>query len=175
MIDRVLIDTFNIRARDFAMKWKNKLRKTTHLKHYLELDDEVLIEAGSCIFPLLSYTLDRGLDRSRIGIYFVKLGKQRLQAGFPVSEVIYGLNLAQKVVIEYIMTEFAPENPMRMYQSLSALTTVSEFFLLGSMYVTKGFLEETYTKMKAQDKSIIELFRQYFKDDFFFKDNTDNN
>jgi hypothetical protein len=171
MIDRVLIDTFNIKARDFAVKWKNQLRNAVHLKHYQELDDEVLIEAGSSIFPLLSYTLDRGLDRSRVGNYFVKLGKQRLQGGFPVSEVIYGLNSAQKVVIEYIMTEFAPENPMRMYQSLGALTNVSEFFLLGSMYVIKGFLEETYNKMSEHDKSAVELFKQYFKDDFFFKAN----
>jgi hypothetical protein len=171
MIDRALIDTFNIRARDFAIKWKNQIRKAAHLNHYQELDDEVLVGAGSCIFPLLSYTLDRGLDRSRVGDYFVKLGKQRLHGGFPISEVIYGLNLAQKVVIEYIMTEFAPENSMRMYQSLGALTKISEFFLLGSFYVTKGFLEETYTKIKTQDKNTQELFRQYFKDDFFFKDN----
>jgi hypothetical protein len=150
---------------------KISIRNATHLKHYQELDDEAIIEAGSSIFPLLSYTLDRGLDRSRVGNYFVKLGKQRMQSGFPVSEVIYGLNMAQKVVIEFIMTEFAPENSMRMYQSLGALTTVSEFFLLGSLYVIKGFLEETYNKMSEHDKAAQKLFKKYFKDDFFFKDN----
>jgi hypothetical protein len=172
MIDRTLIDTFNIRTRDFAIKWKNQIRKATHLKHYQELDDDVLIDAGSSIFPLISHTLDRGLDRSHVGNYFVKLGKQRLQAGFTVSEVIYGLNSAQKVVFEYIMTEFAPENSMRMYQSLGALNTISEFFLLGSLYIIRGFLEETYNKMNEHDKAAIELFRKYFKDDFFFKVNT---
>ena len=169
MIDRVLIDTLNIKSRDFAVKWKDKLRAAPQLKHYHAIGDDALIEAGTPIYSLLSYTLDRGLDRSRVGAFFVDKGKQRLRGRFPVSEVVYGLNVAQKVVIEYIMTEFAPENSMRMYQSLGALTTVSEFFLLGSLYIVKGFLEETYTHMSKEDLAHLEMFRKYFKDDFFFK------
>jgi hypothetical protein len=169
MIDRELIDNLNIKSRDFAVKWKNKLRLATHLTHYQLLSDEDLIEAGISIFPLLSYTLDRGLDRSHIGNFFVKLGKHRQHGEFPVTEVIYGLNVAQKVVIEYILTEIAPENPMRMYQSLGALSKISEFFLLSSLYVTKGFLEETYSKMSHHDKSMVETLKKYFRDDFFFK------
>ena len=171
MIDRILIDTLNLKSRDFAVKWKNQIHKAAQLKHYNTIEEDVLIEGHMGIYPLLSRTLDRGLDRSLVGEYFVKLGKKRLQGGFPVSEVVFGLNIAQKVVIEYIMTEFAPENPMRMYQSLGALTKVAEFFLLGSFYVTKGFLEETYKGMKGHDQVSDELLKKYFKDDFFFKDN----
>jgi hypothetical protein len=169
MIDRALIDTFNIKARDFAIKWVHKLRASPQLEHYKEMNDEVLIAAGAPIFPLLSQTIDRGLDRHLVGSFFVKVGKERVRGGFPVTEVIYGLNIAQKVVIEYIMTEFAPENPMRMYQSLGALTTISEFFLLGSLYVIKGFMEETYENMSGHDKATLEVLRKYFRDDFFFK------
>jgi len=169
MIDRVLIDTLNIKSRDFAVKWKDKLRAADQLKHYHAIENEQLIEAGTPIYSLLSNTLDRGLDRSRVGAFFVEMGKQRLRGGFPVSEVLYGLNVSQKVVIEYIMTEFAPENSMRMYQSLGALTTISEFFLLGSFYIVKGFLEETSTHMSKADLAHIETFRKYFKDDLFFK------
>ena len=176
MIDRVLIDSLNLKSRDFAVKWKNLLRNDPRLVHYQAMEDDALIEAGKSIFPLLSKTLDRGMDHSRIGDYFVELGKHRLHSGFTVSEVLFGLNFAQKVVIEYITTEFAPENPMRMYQSLGALTNVSEFFLLGTLYVIRGFLEETYMKMSEHDKVELEVFRKYFKDDLFFKksDELDN-
>ncbi|MDR0444233.1 MAG: hypothetical protein LBH44_12600 [Treponema sp.] len=169
MIDRVLIDTLNLKSRDFALKWKDQIRNAPQLKHYQTMDDETLIEVHKQIYPLLARTLDRGLDRSHVGGFFVKMGKERLRTGFPVSELIYGLNLAQKVVIEYLMTEFAPENPMRMYQSLGALTKVSEFFLLGSFYLIKGFLEETYTRMSVHDQVSEELLKKYFRDDFFFK------
>jgi hypothetical protein len=56
-----------------------------------------------------------------------------------------------------------------MYQAMGALTRVAEFFLLGSFYATKGFLEETYTSMSSSDKVSEELLKKYFKDDFFFK------
>jgi hypothetical protein len=92
-----------------------------------------------------------------------------MRNGFPISEAIFALNLNQKTVIEYLMTEFAPENPMRMYQSMGALTQVAEFCLLGSFYISKGFLEETYTSMSASDKVSEELLKKYFRDDFFFK------
>jgi hypothetical protein len=93
-----------------------------------------------------------------------------MRAGFPVSEIIFAVYLFQKVVIEYLMTDFAPENTMRMYQSMGALTKVGEFCLLGSFYISKGFLEETYTTMSSNDKISDELLKKYFRDDFFFKD-----
>ena len=169
MVDHVLIDNLNLKARDYALKWINTVRKAQQLKHYNTLDDVTLIEANGAIYPLLSKTLDRGLDRSLMGNFFVTLGKKRMQEGFPISEIIYGINLAQKIVVEYIMTEFAPESPVRMYQSMGILSQVSEFFLLGCFYLTKGYLEAVYTKMNVHDNVSEELLKKYFRDDFFFR------
>ena len=169
MIDRTLIDVLNLEANEFAVRWKNLIRKAIHLKHYQKIDDDVLIQAEQPCYQLLSRTLDRGFDRSQIGEYFVKIGKERMRNGIPISEVIYAVSLAQKVVIEYLLHEFAPDNHMRMYQSLNALDKVSEFFLLGSFYMTKGFLEETYTSMSVHDEISDELLKKYFRDDLFFK------
>ena len=169
MIDQILIDTLNLKSRNFAIRWKDSIRKNPQLKHYNEMNDGDLIEAEREFYPLLGRTLDRGLDRSLVGVFFVKQGKEWMRKGFPISEVIFALSISQKMVIEYLMTEFAPENPMRMYQSLGALTRIVEFCLLGSFYISKGFLEETYTSMNIQDKISAELLKKYFKDDFFFK------
>jgi hypothetical protein len=133
------------------------------------MEDELLIEVGKPIYPLLSQTLDRGMDRSLVGGFFVALGKKRQREGFPVSEVVYTLNLAHQAVIEFLMTEYAPENPVRMYAAMGAMTRIAEFFMLGSFYMTKGFLEETYTSMKVHDEISEDLLRKYFNDDFFFK------
>ena len=169
MLDHALIDDLNLKARDFALRWKNMVRKAQQLKHYNSMDDDSLIEWNRPIYPLLARTIDRGLDRSLVGNFFVSLGKERMRGRFPVSEVIYAINLTQKTIIEYLMTEFAPENPMRMYQTMGALTQVAEFFLLGSFYLSRGFLEETYTSMNSNDKVSEELLKKYFRDDFFFK------
>ena len=169
MVDHTLIDNLNLKARDFGLRWKNMVRKAQQLKHYNTLDDETLIEANMLFYPLLAKILDRGLDRSLMGGFFVNLGKKRMQEGFPISEVIYGCNIAQKIIVEFIMTEFAPENPVRMYHSMGVISHVSEFFLLGCFYLTKGYLEAVYTNMSAKDSVSEELLKKYFKDDFFFK------
>jgi len=168
MIDRILIDSLNLKARDFAIRWKNLIRNTRQLKHYQTKDDETLIETIRHCFPLLSRTLDRGFDQSKICSFFSTMGKERMEDGFPVSEVIYGLNVAQKVVIEYQITEAAHDNPMRMYQSMGTLTRIAEFFLLGSFYMSKGFLEEIHKSMDSNCKISEEFLQKYFKDDFFF-------
>lgn len=171
MVDRVLIDTLNLRARDFAFRWKDQIRKSPQLKHYNTLGDEDLIGRNIPLYPLLSRTLDRGMDRSRVGDFFVSLGKSRMAEGFPVSEQIYAVNLAQQGVIEYLMTDFVLDSSVRMYQAMGIVKRVSEFFLLGCFYLTKGFLEATYTHMNRKDAVSEELLKKYFKDDFFFKDN----
>jgi hypothetical protein len=171
MVDRVLIDTLRLQARDFAVRWKDKIRRTPHLKNYNALADEPLIEGNMFFYPLLARSLDRGLDRALVGDFFVKLGKAAMAQGSPVSEVIYAVNLAQQVVIEYLMTDFVLDSTVRMYQAMGLVTRVSEYFLLGCFYLTKGFLEETYTTMRLNDAVSEELLKKYFRDDFFFKKN----
>ena len=169
MVDRVLIDTLNFKAGDFASKWKELIRKTPHLRHYQELDDDTLVAMGRAYYPLLARSLDRGLDKKLVGDFFVAIGKDRVHNGFPASEVIYGLNLIQKVVLEYLMTDFVLDSTIRMYQAMGVVTQISEFFLVGSFYFIKGFLEETYLHMNNKEKVSEELLKKYFKDDFFFK------
>ena len=169
MVDHALIDSLTLKAHEFATRWKNMVRKAQQLKHYNTLDDETLINADAVIYPLLAKTIDRGLDRAVMGDFFVNLGKTRMHDGYPISEVIYGINLAERIIIEYIMTEFAPESPSRMYQSMGIISKVSEFFLLSCFYITKGFLEAVYTKMNVHDQLSEDLLKKYFRDDFFFK------
>ena len=169
MIDRTLIDNFTLMAKNFATKWKNMVRKTPQLHHYNKMDDETLIELNAAFYPVLAKALDRGVNRSIVGNFFVSLGKDRMEEGFPISEVIYSFTFAEKVIIEYIMTEFAPESPAKMYQSMEVISKISEFCLLGCFYLTKGYLEAVYTSMNAHDSISEEFLKQYFKDDFFFK------
>jgi hypothetical protein len=83
--------------------------------------------------------------------------------------VIYGINLTQQVVIEYLMTDFVIDNTVRMYHAMGIVNRVSEFFILGCFYLTKGFLEATYLEMNKNEKVSEEMLKKYFKDDFFFK------
>jgi hypothetical protein len=169
MVDGTIIDTLNINARDLAAKWKDLIRKAPQLKRYNRIEDAQLITQGARIYPFLARMLDRGLDRVELGDFFVRLGKEKMQESFPISEVIYVLNLSEQVVIRYIMTDFVLDSTIRMYQAMGVVNKVAEFFLLGCFYLTKGFLEATYTTMKGVDLVSEEFLKKYFRDDFFFK------
>ena len=169
MVDHALIDNLNLKTRDLATRWKNMVRKNPQLVHYNTLSDEALVGANILLYPVLSKTLDRGWNQSVVGNYFFNLGRERMEDGFPVSEVIFAICIAERIVIEYVMTEVAPENPVRMYQSMGVISQISEFFLKGCFYLTKGFLETVYKKMNVHDKFEEALLKKYFKDDFFFK------
>jgi hypothetical protein len=169
MVDGTIIDTLNINARDLAARWKNLIHKAPQLKHYNRLGDERLVEEGSRIYPFLSRVLDRGLDRTELGDFFVRLGKEKMRDSFPISEAIYVLNLSQQVVVHYIMTDFVLDSTVRMYRAMGVVNKVAEFYLLGCFYLTKGFLESTYTTMQGVDSVSEEFLKKYFRDDFFFK------
>ena len=173
MVDNVLIDTLNIQARDFATRWKVQIRKSPQLKHYNAMSDDALIDLNAHLYPILAKTLDRGLDRTTVGDFFVRMGKNRGLEAFPVSEIIYGVNLSQQVVINYMMNDYVLDSTVRMYQAMGTIKRVSEFFLLGCFYITKGFLEVTYQEMNKKDAISEELLKKYFKDDLFMKTNND--
>jgi hypothetical protein len=170
MVDQVIIDALTLKSREFAVRWKNMVRKASQLKHYNTQDDETLIQDEAAVFPMLAKTIDRGFDPSLVGGFFVNLGKARMRDGYPISEVIYAINLTERTIIEYIMTDFAPESPTRMYRAIGLISQVSEFFLRACFYLTKGYLEAVYTKMNNHDKVSEELLKKYFKDDFFLRE-----
>lgn len=169
VVERMLIDNLNFKARTLAEFWKDMIRGAPQLKRYNELTDEQLVELNADFYPVLSRSLERGMDKNALGAYFVRFGKDRMRRGFPVSEVIFSMNLSQKVVVEYLMTECVMDNSMQMYQVVDIMTRLSEFFLLGSFYLTKGYLEETYLALNDKEAVPEELLKRYFRDDFFFK------
>ena len=169
MVDRTLIDTLNFKAKILSKRWRELIRQAPQLKHYNNLEDEALENLNESIFPQLGRFVENGLDRSILGDYFVKMGKNSAIKGFPLSETVYGLRLSQRLVIEYMESEFVLDNPIALYQMLSVIPKVADFFLLGCFYLNKGFQEATIEKMSSIDHISEELLTRYFKDDFFFK------
>ncbi|MDR2489846.1 MAG: hypothetical protein LBD20_00415 [Spirochaetaceae bacterium] len=169
MIHKVLIDTLNFKSKLLAMRWKDLIRKSPQLRCYNKLSDERLIGIDSPMYPQLARTLDRGLDRSIVGDFFVRIGKEGQKKNFPISEMVYAIKLNQEMILEYIESEFILDNPLTMYQTLSIVPKVADFFLLGVFYLNKGYNEQTYLTMNLQENVSEELLRKCFKDDFFFK------
>ncbi|MDR2660236.1 MAG: hypothetical protein LBC27_09685 [Spirochaetaceae bacterium] len=173
MIDQVLIETLDFKAKSLARRWKNLIRKEPQLKHYNGFTDEQLCELNMSLYPQLARALERGIDRKVVGGYFVHMGKDRMEKGIPVSELVFACSLSQKTVVDYMTSEFVNENPIAVYQIFGAIDKVNEFFFLGCFYIIKGFLEQTYSHLNSHHNVSEDILKTYFKDDFFFKNDID--
>ncbi|MDR3355938.1 MAG: hypothetical protein LBO04_01995 [Spirochaetaceae bacterium] len=173
MTDRILIETFNFKAETIARRWVALIRKEPQLRHYNSFSDEQLCALNTPLYPQLARSIERGIDRKLIGGYFVRTGKDRMRGGFPVSELVLAYCLSQKTVVDYISSEFVHDSPLALYQAFGAIGKINEFFFLGCFFMIKGFFEQVYEGMNNDHNISEDLLKTYFKDDFFFKKDTE--
>jgi hypothetical protein len=169
VVDHVLIDSLTFKGNVLAGRWKDRIRKLPQLKTYNALSDEQLVAMNAPLYPQLARILEYGLDRSTLGGFFVRMGKDQMQAGHPISETVLALNICRKVVIELVENDVMLDNSIQLYQTIELSSKIAEFFFLGCFYLTKGFLEAIYSQMNTNDNISETFLKKYFKDDFFFK------
>jgi hypothetical protein len=151
-------------------RWVAKLRKAENLSGLNEIKDPELLSVHGEIIRKLGRWFDKSADKNEIGAFFVMVGKEYCAQGIPLSELTYAINLDRKAVTEYIVDGEDLEGAHRLYALMEALDRVGDFFFLGAYYLTKGYLEETFVRMKSDQRLDDETLNRYFPDDFFFKD-----
>lgn len=165
-----LSETLSINSETLAHLWIKKVRKAENLKTYNALSDDELLKINSKVYRTLALWFQKEIDKNTIGSFFVTIGKERRKQGFAVSEVSYALFLSQRAVQEYILNENLVDSSMALYTIMGLSSQVSDFFYLGSYYMVKGYLEDTYLALQKNESMTDERLRMYFSDDFFFKD-----
>jgi len=151
-------------------RWLAKLRKAENLSGLNGLGDPELLSVHGEIIRKLGRWFDKSADKNEIGAFFVMMGKEYCAQGIPLSELTYAINLDRKAVTEHIVDGENLEGAHRIYALMESLDEVGDFFFLGAYYLTKGFLEETFVRMKYDQRLDDETLNRYFPDDFFFKD-----
>jgi hypothetical protein len=165
-------DILNMNCEKLAHLWIRKVRQSTNLRDYNQMNDTDLEKMNSKIYRMLALWFEKEADRNQIGAFFVELGKARQKEGFAVSEVSYALFLAQRAVLEYLTNENLIDSSMALYTIVNLTGQVADFFFLGSYYMMKGYLEDTYLAMGRNEAMSDEILKKYFKDEFFFKDSS---
>jgi len=165
MIARGVIDSLRLLACDLAIEWAARIRQTPQLARLHGMDEDALTRSATGLFPLLARALDRGIDPEAMADFFVGRGRNCAKAGVSAPEAVRALGLAQKLVIDFIMNDFAPENPARMYEALGFLSRVAEFFLVGGVYLAKGFTAEALVQARLPDKAAAEFLEKCFRDE----------
>jgi hypothetical protein len=172
MVNNNFIEVLNFKPALLAARWKDLIRKSPQLRHYNALSDDELIELNTPVYAQIARSIERGIDKSVLGDFFVKFGKEMQAKGFPVSETVFACNLNQKMLVDFSASEVM-DNHLALYQTMQTINNVNEFFFLGLFYMIKGFLEKTYTNLNKKHNISEETLKEYFMDDFFFKQEAD--
>ncbi len=170
MVFKGVMDVLTSKSEGIARIWVRKVRKAGNLKTYNSMSDDQLLEINVKVYKMLALWFEKEADKNKIGSFFVDLGKERRGQGFGVSEVAYAILLAQRSVLEYITNESMLDSSMALYNIVDITNQATDFFFLGSYYMMKGFLEDTYLALSREEAIPEEVLKRYFKDEFFFKD-----
>lgn len=149
--------------------WLKKIRAAPNLKSFRALSDAELRSLNDEILRKLARWFEKEADKNELGGFFVMVGKEYCALGISVSELTMALSQARKAVVEYLVANEDLEGAHRIYALMDSADQVADFFMLGSYYLTKGFLEETFLRMRHGERMTDEVLSKYFKDDFFFK------
>jgi len=170
MLPRSLEALISGSSPEIGERWLAKLRAAPNLKTFRSISDGELLSLHEEIMRKLARWFEKEADKNEIGAFFVMLGKEYNALGISVSELTMALSQDRKAVVEYFLAEEDLEGAHRIYALMDAADQVADFFMLGSYYLTKGFLEETFMRMRKGEKMTAEVLGKYFKDEFFFKD-----
>jgi hypothetical protein len=174
MIFKGLMDVLTLKSEGISRIWVRKVRKAVNLKTYNSLSDDELLDINAELYRMLALWFEKEIDKNRIGSFFVQVGKIRRSEGFPVSEVTFAFLLAQRSVVEYMTNESIVDSSMALYTIVDLTNQVSDFFFLGSYYMMKGYLEDTYLALSRDEALSADVLKKYFSDEFFFKDDGKN-
>lgn len=157
-------------AHELGERWLSKLRAAENLKSFRALSDSELLSLHEEILRKLARWFEKEADKNEIGAFFVMVGKEYCALNISVSELTMALTQDRKAVVEYLVASEDLEGAHRIYALMDAADQVADFFMLGSYYLTKGFLEETFIRLQRGEKMSNAVLTKYFKDDFFFKE-----
>jgi hypothetical protein len=165
-LEDILVGT----APDVGRRWLAMLRKAENLSALSGVEDAELLSIHEALIGKLGRWFDKSADKNEIGAFFVMVGKEYCAQAIPLSELTFSLNLDRKAVNEHIVEAEELEGAHRIYALMEVLDQVGDFFFLGAYYLTKGYLEDTFKRMKCEQSLDDETLNRYFPDDFFFKD-----
>jgi 8-oxo-dGTP diphosphatase len=125
--------------------WVSEVCSHYSTKKYAKYSRDILYERAHNVISQFSdwMTTPKG-QKTHIWDYYTKVGKQRCEQGFKLSEVLSALSLTRKHIFAHVLANSNVwKKSIAMYQVLEFMWQVNYFFDKANYYVTYGFEEST--------------------------------
>jgi hypothetical protein len=144
--------------------------KSEYMTTYQKLDEVKVIEREELVFKNFINWLKNGASNDEAEKYFEKVGADRFNEGFPLTEINYALYITKKVFWSTIAWKKELFEDSEFHQLIEYMTILNNYFDLGSFYLIRGYINKLFTKLDISDKLTREeihtiLVRGAFDDD----------
>ncbi|MEW6507864.1 MAG: hypothetical protein AB1432_08990 [Bacteroidota bacterium] len=153
-----------------ARSYYEQLMKSEYMTTYQKLDEVKVIEREELVFKNFINWLKNGASNDEAEKYFEKVGADRFNEGFPLTEINYALYITKKVFWSTIAWKKELFEDSEFHQLIEYMTILNNYFDLGSFYLIRGYINMLFTKLDISDKLTREeihtiLVRGAFDDD----------
>ncbi|BBB32219.1 conserved hypothetical protein [Thermotomaculum hydrothermale] len=161
MINKVVqfIDTH---IENFSKAFAKEVKKSKYLMRYKGFEEEEVVSRAKSLFKTMTTWLKEEMEYKDVGKYFVKVGKQRYEEGFPLCEVIHALFLIKNIFWKKINEEGFLSSTLQIYIAIETLKKIYDFFDVGAFYIVRGYQEAMYNELGSTGKITEEDLKKVF-------------
>lgn len=152
MVYESLIAIVESHLSDLTKTWADEVRKTTYLDTYKKLSDAELTRRGNTLFLNIQNWLLKGASIDDAETYFYKLGAERFNEGFSVTEVYYALHLEKKVLWSFVAWKDEVTGILEAHDAIEFMAIINNYFDLGDFNIIRGYMNELYSQLKDSNK-----------------------
>ena len=162
MVYESLIAILESNLHNLTETWVWEVKNSEYLTTYKKLSDKELFGRGNILFSNLQDWLLKGASNDEVADYFQTIGSDRINEGFPLSEVYYALYLEKKVLWSFVAWKDEVTGILKARDAIEFMTVINNYFDLGDFYIIRGYLHELYSHIseskKFSKKELEELF-----------------
>lgn len=156
-----------------AHSYYEQLMKSEYMTTYQKLDQSKVIAREELVFQNFIKWLKSGASNDEAEKYFEKIGAERFNEGFPLTEINYALYITKKVFWSTIAWKKELFEESDFHHLIECMTILNNYFDLGSFYLIRGYVHELFTKLDISDKLTREEIHKILVRGAFDEDDLD--
>jgi len=141
MIYRRIVDLIKHEPERLATSWGSHIKRSQVTGNYHGLAEDELNARHTRVFQRLAKWLEHSMTRDELSRFFSQIGKERYAEGFPLCQVDYALLIAKRNFWELVQSQGLLDSSLEFYQAMELMSSIDQFFDLGSFYIIRGYLE----------------------------------
>ena len=152
MVYESLIAIVESNIDNLTATWAQEVKKSKYLETYQKLSEKELFSRGHVLFSNLLEWLLKGASNDDAAFYFKEIGVERINEGFPLTEVFYALYLEKKVLWSFVAWKDEVTGRLKAIDAIEFMTVINNYFDLGDFFIVKGYMEQLYLQLLESNK-----------------------